>query len=334
LGDRTPLHTAYVLERLPEGLRDDVRLLKAFMRGVGVYGAEIKVGGFSGYLCELLVIRFGGFEGLMEEASGWRRGPLLDLLGDADEAYLRKRFREPMIFVDPVDSGRNVASAVSETSLWSFVASARAFVGSPSESFFFPEEATPGDDELLGLIEGWGAGLLFVVVGDGEADVPDVLWGQLHRARRAIVDLLVKSDFSVIRSAAWSDEASRHVFVFELEGLTLPGAARRMGPPVGIAEDCGRFLEVHVGAGDTLAGPWVEGDRWWVLKRREAVDAREVVASALEGGGRGIGIPRRLGVRVARGFEVLAGGEVGRCLGSGFSGFLWRFLRGRPDWLE
>jgi len=332
--DRTPLHTAYVLEHLPEELRGDVRLLKAFMGSVGVYGAEIRVGGFSGYLCELLVIRFGGFEGLMEEAAGWRRGPVLDLLGDPDEAYLRERFREPMIFVDPVDPGRNVASAVSETSLWSFVAAARAFAGSPSESFFTAEEATPGDGELLTLIEGWEAGLLFVVLGDGGADVPDVLWGQLHRARRAMADLLAKSDFSVTRSAVWSDEESRHVFVFELEGLILPGAARRMGPPVRMAEDCGRFLEVHVGAGDTLAGPWVEGDRWWVLKRREAVDARLVVSSALEGGGSGIGIPRRLGKRVARGFEVLAGGEIGEYLGPGLSGFIWRFLRGRPDWLE
>ena len=31
------------------------------MQGIGVYGAEIKVGGFSGYLCELLVMKYGGF---------------------------------------------------------------------------------------------------------------------------------------------------------------------------------------------------------------------------------------------------------------------------------
>jgi tRNA nucleotidyltransferase (CCA-adding enzyme) len=332
--DRTPLHTAYVLEHLSEEMRGDVRLLKAFMGKLNVYGAEIKVRGFSGYLCELLVIRFGGFEELMEEAAGWMRAPVLDLLADLDEAYLRKRFSEPMVFVDPVDPRRNVASAVSETSLWSFVAAAQAFVGSPSESFFTEEEATPRDDELLALIEGWEAGLLFVVVGDGDADVPDVLWGQLHKARRVMTDLLLKSDFSVTRSAVWSDEEEKHVFVFELEGLTLPGAVRRMGPPVRMAEDCGRFLEAHVRAEGTLAGPWVEGGRWWVLKLRDAVGAGVVVASALEGGGESIGIPRRLGRRIAQGFEVLASGEIGGYLGPGFSAFLWRFLRGRPDWLE
>jgi tRNA nucleotidyltransferase (CCA-adding enzyme) len=51
--DRTPFHTDYIKTHLTAALHEDVRLLKMFMQGVGVYGAEIKVGGFSGYLCEL-----------------------------------------------------------------------------------------------------------------------------------------------------------------------------------------------------------------------------------------------------------------------------------------
>ena len=52
--DRTPFHTDYIKKRLNASLRGEVRLLKRFMQGTGVYGAEIKVGGFSGYLCELV----------------------------------------------------------------------------------------------------------------------------------------------------------------------------------------------------------------------------------------------------------------------------------------
>src|SRR5581483_3291449 len=52
--DRTPFHTRFVLRRMSREQRDQVRLLKAFMKGVGVYGAEAKTHGFSGYLCELL----------------------------------------------------------------------------------------------------------------------------------------------------------------------------------------------------------------------------------------------------------------------------------------
>jgi tRNA nucleotidyltransferase (CCA-adding enzyme) len=56
--DRTPFHTDYVRNRLNKSLRDEVRLLKKFMQGIGVYGAEIKIGGFSGYLCELLILYY------------------------------------------------------------------------------------------------------------------------------------------------------------------------------------------------------------------------------------------------------------------------------------
>ena len=57
--DRTPYHTDYIKKTLKcKGSRDEVRLLKKFMQGIGVYGAEIKVGGFSGYLCELLILKY------------------------------------------------------------------------------------------------------------------------------------------------------------------------------------------------------------------------------------------------------------------------------------
>ena len=71
--DRTPFHTKYVSERI-KGLEDEGLLLKQFMKGVGVYGSELKVGGFSGYLSELLVLRYGSFSAVLESASSWRPG--------------------------------------------------------------------------------------------------------------------------------------------------------------------------------------------------------------------------------------------------------------------
>ena len=40
---------------------DEVVLLKKFMESVGTYGSEFKVGGFSGYLCEMLILQYGNF---------------------------------------------------------------------------------------------------------------------------------------------------------------------------------------------------------------------------------------------------------------------------------
>ena len=57
--DRTPYHTDYINTHLSKEKRGEVRLLKRFLQGIGVYGAELKIGGFSGYLCELLIMKFG-----------------------------------------------------------------------------------------------------------------------------------------------------------------------------------------------------------------------------------------------------------------------------------
>ena len=331
--DRTPLHTRFVKERLtPEGLAE-VRLLKQFMRGVAVYGADVKVGGFSGYLCELLVIRFGTFEDVLSAASGWKRGEVIDITGGADPDTLRKRFREPLIVVDPVDPDRNVASAVSDTALWTFAAAARAFLKEPAEGFFYPEEAAVDASALLDALDRRDSNLLFVVVQDEDVDVPDILWGQLYKAERTIANLLGKRKFRVIRSAAWSDEASRHILVFELESATIPGVERQMGPPVEMAESSERFLKAHLGADSTVSGPWVEGRRWWAETRRRQTDASVVLTDALRDGGRGVGVPRRLSRKIAQGYEILVDGEVSAHIQGGFARFLDSFLKGRPDWL-
>jgi len=73
--DRSPYHTRYVVERLrAERLNDDIRVFKQFTKGIGVYGAEIRVGGLSGYLCELLVLHYGSFLGALKARRGNRPG--------------------------------------------------------------------------------------------------------------------------------------------------------------------------------------------------------------------------------------------------------------------
>jgi tRNA nucleotidyltransferase (CCA-adding enzyme) len=331
--DRTPLHTEYVKGKLAPGMHDDVRLLKKFMKGVEVYGAEVKVGGFSGYLCELLVIHLGSFEEVLERAVAWESGEVLDLVGKADPEALRERFKESLIVPDPVDPGRNVASAVSETSFWKLTAAAQAYLKEPKRVFFFPDVAPVEISRLLDEIRERESSLLFVVVEDGEVEVPDILWGQLYKSERTISGFLENSDFRVMRSAVWSDEESRHVFVFELEEAVLPGVVRRMGPPVGMEESGRRFVESHKGAEDTVSGPWMEGRRWWVEVRRTELDACGLLSKVLMDGGKEIGVSRGIGERMRGGFAVLIGGEIEDFLEPDLAVFLEKFLRGRPGWL-
>lgn len=134
--DRTPFHQRYVSEHL-SGRQDDVRLLKQFLKGAGIYGAELRIKGFSGYLCELLILRYGSFVDALLGVQNWKVGTCITLTGENTGSP----FDSPLAVIDPVDAKRNVAAAVSLDSLSTFIDSARSFVERPCTSVFFPPKS-------------------------------------------------------------------------------------------------------------------------------------------------------------------------------------------------
>jgi tRNA nucleotidyltransferase (CCA-adding enzyme) len=64
--DRSPYHVDLV-RSLPADSKTQMKLLKRFMKSIGVYGAEIQTQGFSGYVAEVLVMKHGSLEGVL----GW-----------------------------------------------------------------------------------------------------------------------------------------------------------------------------------------------------------------------------------------------------------------------
>ena len=97
--DRTPFHTRYITEKI-NGLTDDVLLLKQFAKAGGIYGSDQMTEGFSGYLCELLILYYGGFGLLLDAAADWRPSTLIDI-----SQHGSKEFSEPLIVIDPVIPG-------------------------------------------------------------------------------------------------------------------------------------------------------------------------------------------------------------------------------------
>src|SRR3989338_7260655 len=60
--DRSPFHTKYMQNALTPKMRNEVRILKTFLKLTKIYGAEIAKQGFSGYVSEVLILNFGSFE--------------------------------------------------------------------------------------------------------------------------------------------------------------------------------------------------------------------------------------------------------------------------------
>ncbi|TLZ47062.1 MAG: CCA tRNA nucleotidyltransferase [Methanobacteriota archaeon] len=268
--DRTPLHVDYVLGHLKEGQADEVRLLKAWAEGIGVYGAEAKVLGFSGYLCELLVLKNGSFRGVLENSLSWKPATVIAL-----ERPPARTFSEPLIVVDPVDPNRNVASAVGVEQLATFVHAAREYLRSPGERFFFPRPQAPLPmSKLRGLVRRRAAGLLAISL-PAPGVTEDVLYPQLRKAHRAFGDLLQRNGF-VVFDSRFDVVGKEAVFLFELTADTLPRVARHEGPPVWV-KNAKDFLDKWRGSRKTIAGPYIRGERWAVEVARETTTPAALV---------------------------------------------------------
>lgn len=336
--DRTPFHTDYVKNHSDEKMHSEVRLLKKFMKGAGVYGAEIKIGGFSGYLCELLILRYGTFMKALEVFAKHKQRTILDI-----ENHYRNRenelavlFEEPIVVVDPVDRTRNVASAVQPQKLYDFTAAAQAFLRNPKKDYFYPPKTTAlSTKDVKVILKNRGSSMVFVVF-DFAKTVPDVLWGQLHKSQRSLRKLLQLNNFEILRDAAWSDEKDLNTFVFELENCCLGSVVKHLGPPLDKGDECDKFISKYLGNDDTVCGPYLDDDRWVVLIRRRFIDACDLLRAKLEQGGRNAGVAEGISQVLKRGFRVLVNEEIDEVYRSNgsFAVFLTEFLQGKPKWLE
>jgi len=336
--DRTPFHTDYIKACLNEDVCREIRLLKQFMKGVGVYGAEIKIGGFSGYLCELLVLNCDSFVQVLESFADWKGRRIIDYeeLYEGKEEDLGIIFEEPLVVVDPIDKGRNVAAAVRQERLNEFVVAAREFLESPDRRFFWPSEIVAlSSQELVDALETRGSRIVSVNFGKVDA-VPDVLWGQLYKSQRALRRMLRRYDFTMIRDSVWSDEEDLNVFIFEMEKRSLPLIRRHWGPPIRKREECEEFLQKHSGAPHTVSGPRVESGRWVVEIRREYSDAVDLLTEKLRDGGRRLGVADLVAQAISNGFEVVVNEETSELYSSNdeFARYLTEYLKGTPRWLQ
>lgn len=331
--DRTPLHTEYVKGHLNQHLKDDVRLFKQFAHGIGAYGAEIKVQGLSGYLCELIVLHYGSFFAALKGISSWRRGQVIDIekLYKEKVEEVKLRFGRPLIVIDPVDKLRNVAAVVSEERFGELIMASKLFLDKPEVSFFFPEETRPHRNDVLSKqLMKLGLDFIFLIIRGG-GEVPDVLWGELYKTSRALKTILTNSDFTVIRDGAWSD-GQLIVLTFSLESTMIPSSKKHIGPPVD-SEDAMSFITKY--AGSDVVGPWIDNSRWVVCVKRNCVNAVSLLKSVLKEGGKDIGVSSGLTEQLKEA-EVYLNEEVLSfySINLDFAKFLTDFIRGKPKWVN
>jgi tRNA nucleotidyltransferase (CCA-adding enzyme) len=268
--DRTPFHTRYITEKI-NGLIDDVLLLKRFTKSGGIYGSDQMTEGFSGYLCELLILHYGGFIPLLQAASEWKPQTIIDL-----ENHTSKEFTEPLVMIDPVDPNRNVAAAVSLDRMVAFVELARGYLEGPSGHFFSPPVPHSITREELAALLTDRETFLFALTFPTPPYIEEVIVPQLKRSVLAIAEHLERNGF-VVHHAHYTMHPGRCMFLFELLVCDLPKIRTHIGPPVWNRVNAEKFREKHIIS--TLPGPYIRNGHYEMEVFREYTHARDILGS-------------------------------------------------------
>jgi len=309
--DRTPFHVKYITERLPAEAAGDVRLLKRFCKAIGVYGADTKTTGFSGYVCELLVIAYGSFIEVLKGVSEWAPGDITDIekvYEAKDYPKLQREFKEqPLILVDPTDKKRNTAAAISAESFYLLKKAATRFLADPSKEIFFPKPAESITEAEFIKKHNERKTELILLKFTPPNVVPDILWPQLRRTAERLESILIENDFAVLRSDVYSNESDLAVILLEMEISGLPKVQKRIGPKIFDVDDSKRFIEKY--KPQSITGPFVENNFWVAEVKRKFLTAYDKLMDSLNETVdilKAKGMPSHVAEELAKGFELIS----------------------------
>ena len=287
--DRSSFHTKFMLESLTGQMKDDVRLLKQFLKSGGVYGAEIAKQGFSGYVAEVLVWNFSSFENVIKKISKIKLG---DVIGKAS-----KKFETPIVIIDPIDGNRNLAAAISTENIGKFVLSCRAFLKKPSLSFF--KSRSSSKKNLRDVI---------VVKFNYSPRSPDIIWGQIKRAANSLATQMEVEGFKVLRNGAATDEKKEAALFFVSQALEIEKNMIREGPKFFSESDSEKFIAKNFKKGEIM---WINNKgKILSLQKRKTNNAKSFLNDLLKNHINKSGIPKGLKNDFKKGFKIIPGNKI------------------------
>ncbi len=268
--DRSPFHTAYLEDRLTDELIGEIRVFKQFLKGIGVYGSDLRTRGFSGYLTELLVCEYDSAKATLAAIADWKPPVTFD---PADHGTVS--FDDPLVVIDPTDPTRNVAAVVAADNIARLQHHARLVLAAPSHQRFFPEEPEElSAADVRAYLRDRGTTPVAIVVQTPDL-VDDELYPQLDKSLSGIKRAFDHHGFEVFRAAAFA--RTNAVFLFELAVATRPPIERHEGPPVHVRAHAEQFFEKY--ANTDAFGPFIADNRYVVERDRAVTSAIEFLNS-------------------------------------------------------
>ncbi len=237
--DVSPLHSIWV-NKHTKSIKDDVRLMKQFLKANHLYGAESHIRGFSGYVVEILIAYYGSFEKLLQASQSWAVKEIIDAAkfyptNDVLFQLNKSKTQSPLIVIDPVDKNRNAAAALSDDAFFQFKKLARDYLKKPHASFFVKKKI-----DLAQLRRETNLNIVYITVApfSGKEDVVGT------KILKVFTFLQEKLKKFVVKKSGWDWD----IMYFLVEKKELPKEELMQGPPMGMKEHVQRFRKKHKNA--------------------------------------------------------------------------------------
>src|SRR3989344_347981 len=269
--DVSPLHSNLVLKH--KKLIDEMRLTKQFFKAAGVYGAESYIQGFSGYVCEILVVYYGSFLKLMKAVTRWKEKMVIDVKNyyKGKNVFMelnKSKLTSPLIVIDPVQKDRNAAAALDHEKFEIIIHRAKEFLKRPSREFFEIKTFTEED-----IIRKFPKNLV-ILKAEPLNKKGDVAGAKMLKAFHFIEKNLIFNDFKVNESdMLWHGKDA--LFYYALESDELPKTKEAAGPPIKIRFHAELFKKKHKGA-------FVKNNRLYALENRRYGHAKDLIKEVIK----------------------------------------------------
>ena len=287
--DRSPFHTQFMKKSLTSKMRNEVRILKTFLKANGIYGAEIAKQGFSGYISEVLILEFGNFRNLIKSISKIKENQIV--------GKTTKKFDTSIVVIDPIDSNRNLAAAISDENIGKFILISRVFKEKPNLKFFKVRKPRISNKFWNNLL---------VVKFNFKTRSPDIIWGQIKRAASTLSTQLELGGFTVLRSKSHTDQQKEAYLLFFLESTKISEIYSKKGPEFFRENSTHSFITKNLKNAELV---WIRNDRKIIsLEKRNHVDAVDFMKEFLKKNLQ-VGIPKGLQSDFKRGFKISVGNK-------------------------
>lgn len=285
--DRSPFHTKYMSKSLTRKMRNEVRILKTFLKSNGIYGAEIAKQGFSGYISEVLVLNFGSFENVIKSISKIEENQTI--------GKTSKKFDTSLVIIDPIDSNRNLAAAISDENIGKFILVCRAFKENPKLEFFKNKKSRVSKKHWENVLS---------IKFNFKFRSSDIIWGQIKRASSSLTTQLELAGFTVLRSKAYTDEQKEAYLLFFLESMKISEIYAKNGPEFFREGSSKSFITKNLSNAELV---WVGNNKKIIsLEKRKHVDASKFMTEFLKNNLQ-TGMPKGLQDDFKHGFKITIG---------------------------